>query len=305
MSSANHCVTERSRPQGKFSRSVSLLAWAYNEEELIEGFLDKAFALLDATCEDYEIVLVDDASTDRTPEVLSSFASRNPRLRVVRHPRNLNVGRACRTAIAHANKEFLFWQTVDWSYDLSNIRVFLELLSYYDVVQGVRPVPIRLLSYVPVVRSLYRVRTRSDNFRKAIVSLGNYYVLRILFGLKFHDFQNVTFYPTKLLQSCELRGVSSFLNPECLIRTADRGARFIEVPIRFLPREAGDAKGTKLSAILRSLYDIFKNWLAWGWRYRLRTFRDPPAGKIHRVAEPFMLEDEVLALVTRLFREYR
>jgi hypothetical protein len=166
-------------------------------------------------------------------------------------------------------------------------------------------VPIRLLSYVPILRSLYRVRSRSDNFRKAIVSIGNYYVLRILFGLDFHDFQNVTFYPTKLLQSCELRGVSSFLNPECLIRTADRGARFIEVPIRFIPREAGDAKGTKLSAILRALYDILSNWLAWGWRYRLRTFRGERAGNIQRVAEPFWLEDDVLLLVISLFREYR
>jgi hypothetical protein len=64
-------------------------------------------------------------------------------------------------------------------------------------VIGVRPVPIRLLAYIPVVRSIYRVRTRSDNFARAMVSLANYYVLRILFGMKVHDFQNIQFHRTK------------------------------------------------------------------------------------------------------------
>jgi hypothetical protein len=294
------------RLSGKFKPSVSLLAWAFNEEELIEDFLDKAFGLLREVVEDFEVVLVDDASTDETPAILARYAAREPRLRIVRHPRNLNVGHACRTAIAHARKDFLFWQTVDWSYDLKNIRIFLELLNHYDVVQGIRPVPIRLLSYIPVIRSIYRVRTRSDNLRKAVVSLSNYYLLRILFGLEFHDFQNVTFYPTKLLQRCELGGFSSFVNPECLIRTAERGARFIEVPIAFIPRQAGTAKGASLKAITRSLRDIASSWLRWGWRFRLaRLGRRAPARQIDRVAEPFWLDDEVLALVVGLFREFR
>jgi len=289
----------------KFDRSVSLLAWAYNEEELIDGFLDRAFELLDAVATDYEVVLVDDASTDRTPELLASYAAREPRLRVIRHARNLNVGYACRTAITHAQKEFLFWQTVDWSYDLKNLRIFLELLGHFDVVQGVRPVPIRLLSYIPVLRSIYRVRTRSDNFAKAVVSLSNYYILRILFGLKFHDFQNVTLYPTALLRKFELRGYSSFINPECLIRVATTGATFVEVPIRFIPRQAGLAKGTKLSAIRRSLSDIATNWLIWGWRLRLDILRRGTPSRIYRVADPFFIPKDALQLVIPLFEEFR
>jgi len=289
----------------KFEGSVSLLAWAYNEEQLIVDFLDRAFKLLDEVASDYEIALVDDASTDRTPELLAKYAAIEPRLRVIRHPRNLNVGLACRTAIAHASKEYLFWQTVDWSYDLKNLRIFLELLKHFDVVQGVRPVPIRLLSYIPVVRSIYRVRTRSDNFRKAIVSLGNYYILRILFGMKFHDFQNVTFYPSRLLKKVDLRGYSSFVNPECLIRVAELGATYIEVPIPFIRRQAGKAKGTKLSAILRSLYDIVTSWLRWGWRTRLRMIHLAPSRQIYRVAEPFFVPDDCLPLIAPLFRDFR
>jgi glycosyltransferase involved in cell wall biosynthesis len=219
---------------GKFTRGVSMLAWAYNEEDLIEGFLRRAVALLDRTATDWEIVLVDDCSTDRTNEIVTAFACAEPRVRLIRHERNLNVGMACRTAIAHASKEFLFWQTVDWSYDINNLRIFLELLTHFDAVQGIRPVPIRLLSYIPVLRSIYRIRRRSDSFYKAIISLGNYYILTILYGARFHDFQNVTFYRTRTVQSLSIFGRTSFVNPELLLKSYYNGTRFIEVPIRFI-----------------------------------------------------------------------
>src|SRR5215831_5359820 len=76
---------------GKFSRSVSLVAWGYNEETLIESFLLRAMSLLDATVLDWELVFVDDCSTDRMPEILAQFAAREPRLRIIRHDQNLNV----------------------------------------------------------------------------------------------------------------------------------------------------------------------------------------------------------------------
>jgi glycosyltransferase involved in cell wall biosynthesis len=193
----------------RFEHSVSLLAWGYNEEGLIEQFLDRATALLEKSVVDWEIVFINDGSTDRTDEIVDAYARREPRVRALHSDRNRNVGFSAKRAIGAAQKEYFFWQTVDWSYDVRNLRVFLELLKHYDVVQGIRPTPIRLLSYIPVIRSIYRVKARSDNFCKAVVSLSNYYLLRILFGAHFQDFQNVTFYPTRLLQSVELQGNSS------------------------------------------------------------------------------------------------
>ena len=140
---------------GKFDRSVSLLAWGYNEEQLIEGFLDRAFALMDEVVEDFEVIFVNDGSYDRTGEIVDAYASREPRLRVIHNERNLNVGISCRRAIAAASKDYLLWQCVDWSYDLKNIRIFLELTKYYDIIQGVRPTPIRIFSNIPVIRSVY------------------------------------------------------------------------------------------------------------------------------------------------------
>ena len=289
----------------KFDRSVSMLAWGYNEEELVEDFLDRAFALLEDTIDDYELVFVNDASTDRTGQILADYAQKEPRLRVITHETNLNVGFACRTAIAGAQKEFLFWETVDWSYDLTYLRIYLELLRYFDVVQGIRPAPERLLSHIPVIRSIYRVKSRSDTLRKAVISLSNYYLLRLLYGVDFHDFQNVTFYPTALAQSLTLMGTSSFVNPELLIKAHAQGARFLEVPIRFIPRQKGEAKGTKLRTVVRSVRDVLGNWLQWGLRLRLERRRLRRPDQISRVSQPVYLDEEVLNIIVPLFKCYR
>ncbi len=289
-------------PSEKFTGSVSLLAWGLNEECLLEEFLDKAFSLLRKNVVDFEVVFVNDGSTDRTAKILEQYQGREPRLKVITNSRTLNVGLSCRKAIQGASKEYLFWQTVDWSYDLSDIRVYLELLKYYDVVQGIRPVPQRLLSHIPFLRSIYRVRKRSDNVRKAVVSLSNYYVQRLFFGVQFSDFQNVTFYPTKLIKSLGLRARTPFLNPEMLIKAYYRGSRFIEVPISFIPRTKGKAKGTRLLTILGTIQDIVRNWLRWGWRARF-TSSSETIGQIDRVANANSLPIHIVRLVLPLIQK--
>lgn len=289
----------------KFDHSVSLLAWGLNEEDLVEEFLDRTFALLEKVIENYEVIFVNDGSTDNTAKILEAYSRKEPRLKIITNSKNVNVGISCRRAISTASKEFLFWQTVDWSYDISDLRIYLELLKNYDVVQGIRPVPERVLSYIPVLRSIYRIKGRSDNLWKAIISLSNYYVQRILFGVNFHDFQNITFYPTKLVQSLNLEATTPFINPEMLIKAYYRGARFIEVPISFIPRSMGEAKGTKITTIVRTITDILKHWLRWGWKIRFLSSQHQTLGTIQRVARPIHLPDEVLQLVIPLFKKFR
>jgi glycosyltransferase involved in cell wall biosynthesis len=286
----------------EMTHSVSLVCYAYNEAELIAEFFDKAVDLLESVTSDYEIVFIDDCSTDGTWEIAERFAHANDRIRIARNDRNRNIGYSFKRGVSLAGKEYLFWQTIDWAYDLSDLRTFLALLDHFGVVVGVRPVPFRLLAFIPVVRSIYRVRTRSDDFVRAIVSLTNYYVLRILFGLNVHDFQNIQFHRTKTLQTFELRGESSFLGIEMMIRARSAGLDLIEVPIRFLPRTKGVSKGVRPAAIWKSCRDIARNWLAWGWRFRLAR---GAKGRIYRLLEPAFLDEEVIVLCAPLFKRFR
>ena len=307
LTNVDHLTIASTRLSKKFDKSVSMLSWAYNEEESIEDFLKRSTKILEATVDDWEIIIVNDGSTDRTAEIINQFAKKEPRVVPIHNSTNLNVGNSCKIAISAANKEYLFWQTVDWSYDITNLRIFLELLLYYDVVQGVRPTPVRLFSYIPGIKSLYRIKTRSDSFSKAIVSLSNYYILKILFGLNFFDFQNVTFYPRKLIQSFKLTGKTSFLNPECLIRAYfEKHATFIEVPIPFIPRTKGEAKGTRFTTVIKSVIDVFSNWASWGIKYRSQLLgKDTQKYRIHRVSDPFSISDEVQPFLTILLKHFK
>jgi glycosyltransferase involved in cell wall biosynthesis len=271
----------------KFDRSVSLLCWAYNEEDSIQGYLEKATQLMESTVEDYEIVLVDDGSTDRTYKIAKAFQEKNPRLKIFKNERNLNVGISSQRAIQRASKEFLFWQTIDWCYDILNLRLFLEYLKTHDIVQGVRrrPVDVKVKLFKPFVAifklfGMKHLTRRSDTVQKAIISLINYLLIRLLFRVPLSDYQNVTFYPTNWIQTIKYEAKSSFVNPEGLIKSYWNGMSIKEVPISFIPRNKGESKGTKIKFIGTSVKDIFRLWFKWiilGKRSKIKK------GKIYRL----------------------
>jgi glycosyltransferase involved in cell wall biosynthesis len=242
---------------------------------------------MEETIEDYEIVLIDDGSTDRTYEIALKFQEKDPRLKIFRNEKNLNVGISSNRAIQRASKDFLFWQTIDWCYDISHLRKYLEYLKEYDIVQGVRRKPVdvkvRLLKpFVALVRlfGMKHLTRRSDTVPKAFVSLINYLLIRILFRIPLSDFQNVTIYRTDWIQSVKYESKSSFANPEGLIKSYWAGMTIREVPIDFIPRHEGQAKGTRFKAIHASLKDISRLWFRWvvlGKRGRIQK------GRIYRV----------------------
>lgn len=252
-----------------FERGVSCLCWAYNEEECIEDFLTRVNALLASCCADYEIVVIDDCSTDRTNEIVRRMQRDIPQISLYRNETNRNVGYSCQRAIREARKEFLFWQTVDWSYDITLLRTFLELLKTNDVVAGVRRTPISQRTGVSkVIATVWllfgrHMTKRSDTLSKGFVSICNYMIIRVLYRFPLSDYQNVVFYRSALIQSIRPEADSSFANPEFLLKSWWRGASIKEVPISFIPRAVGEAKGTRLKSILKSVRDVFGFWLKW------------------------------------------
>jgi glycosyltransferase involved in cell wall biosynthesis len=254
----------------KFNHSVSLLTWAFNEEDSIVEFLERATELMEQTVDDYEIVLIDDASTDNTYKLAKEFQKRNPQLVIFQNKTNLNVGLSSQRAIKSATKEYLFWRMVDWCYDISYLREHLEHLKSFDIVQGVRrkPVKIKLKLLKPVAGLLKlfhinHITKRSDTISKAFISVINYVMLRVLFGVPLSDFQNITFYSTKWIQSIEYEAKGPLSNPEGLFKSYWQGKRIKEVEIDFIARKEGEAKGTKTMTVFKSVMDLFRMWFKW------------------------------------------
>jgi glycosyltransferase involved in cell wall biosynthesis len=113
---------------------VSLVIPAYNEEEAIGGDLRTAIAALEATDYEWEVIVVDDGSTDRTAEIVSSF----PAVTLVRHQQNLGGGRARNTGVQKASGEYVVVSDGDGTYPLQDIPRLLEELDDCDMVVGAR-----------------------------------------------------------------------------------------------------------------------------------------------------------------------
>ena len=247
-----------------------MLSWAYNEEGSVSDFLERAAQLMESVVEDYEIILIDDGSTDKTYEIAKKFQEKNPKLKIIKNKKNRDIGIVIPRAIQAATKEYLFWQMVDWCYDISNLREFLEYLKKYDIVLGARRKPVKVklkfLKPIAVILRLFGIKhltRRSDSILKAIISVIHYLLVRILFNIPVSDFHNTTFYSTKLAQSIKHEANSSFVVPETLLKSYWNEKSIKEVPINFISRKVGESKGTRVKTIMSSIKDICRLWFKW------------------------------------------
>lgn len=248
------CVSLRARNDIDKKISLSMLGWAYNEEKNVGLYIERAGRFLADLTNDFELILIDDGSVDETWNIAIEYQKTRPWLRVFRNDRNRGSGFNTKRAISIACKDYLFWQTVDWSYDIEALKTVLPLLRSCDVLQGVR---YETLSFRGVIDR------RSDTVYKGVVSIFNYLLIRVLFQLPLGDFQNVTVYPRRLIQSITLETESSFTNPECLLKIWWKGATFRQFHVKFLKRRYGRGSGSTPKAIVSSAMDIWQWWFRW------------------------------------------
>ena len=251
-----------------------MLGWGLDEEENLPGYLGRAEAFLRLVADDFELIIVDDGSTDRTWAVAEEAQRTRPWLKLLRNDRNRGAAYSAKRAIRAATKDLVFWQTLDWAYDLTALgRGFSELRTH-DVLQGVRVNALTATAF----------SVRSDTSWKGFVSHANYRLIRLLFRLPLNDYQNVTVYPRALLHSFEFEADSSFMNPELLLKAWWSGASFRELPAPFVKRERGVAKGTRWRSIVKSITDI----LGWWWRWIVLGRRPVKGrGRVTPVTVPF------------------
>ena len=233
---------------------LSVVIPARDEEGCIASTLEHLHLELRLHGVPHEILVVDDGSSDRTWEIATTYAKTRAWLKPYRNERNRGSGYNTKRAISLATKDYVFWQTVDWAYDIRHLAKSLADLNTVDVLQGVR---------VDTTSAKGMVQQRSDTAYKGLVSVVNYRLVRTLFQLPLGDYQNVTVYPRPLIQSMNLETESAFTNPECLLKTWWRGATFKEVPVPFVKRQRGRGTGTRPKAIAAAIADIIYWWLQW------------------------------------------
>jgi glycosyltransferase involved in cell wall biosynthesis len=224
---------------------------AYNEEENVETTvrraLDQVGPLVDGSI---EVLVVDDGSTDRTPELADRLAAADPRVRV-HHQANRGYGGALRAGFANARGELICFSDGDLQFDLGEMSRLLDRLD--DPRKG------------PVDAVIgWRVKRRDPPHRIFIAKTYNA-IVSVLFGLRVRDIDcAMKLFRREVFDGLRLEADSPFLSAELLIKLRARGERMAQVGVTHYPRAAGTNSGASFVKILRTFRDIAKlRWALW------------------------------------------
>ena len=221
--------------------SVSLVFPAWNEEEYVERAVARALAVLSRISCDFEIVIVDDASTDRTWEILQALAARHPQLRVLRHPENRKLGGALRTLFASATKDVVVYSDIDLPFDLDEVERAIRLMQYLeaDLIAG------------------FRFDRTSEGLRRIVYSFGYNLLIRALFGVRVKDV-NFSFkvIRRRVLTALELKSTGSLIDAELVVKTIRRGYRVAQIGVDYFPRTRGISTLSSPAVMVKILREL-------------------------------------------------
>ena len=228
--------------------SLSIVIPAYNEEPNVTAAIQRVSAVLQTLDWDYEIILVNDGSRDRTGEVAKSLIGQVPHLRVVEHYPNRGYGGALKAGFAAATKEWIAFIPSDNQFDFGEIRLLMAKSAGADMVAG------------------YRADRRDPLIRK-LNGFGWNSVVRVLFGYLVRDIDcGFKLFRRELLDHVTLDSNGAMIDTEFLAGAKLRGYKIVEVPVTHLPRVAGNPTGANLRVIVNAFRDLF--------RFRLRLSRE-------------------------------
>jgi glycosyltransferase involved in cell wall biosynthesis len=230
--------------------SLSIILPAYNEEANIAAAVEEVSRVAQALGRDYEIILVNDGSRDRTGEIArAKLATSIPNFRLVEHFPNRGYGGALKAGFAAATKDLIAFVPADKQFKFDEVGLLLAALTQdVTLVSG------------------WRVH-RQDNLIRRLNGLGWNTVVRFLFGRTIHDIDcGFKVFRREVLSHIHIESNGAMIDTEMLAEIKARGYRISEVPVTHLPRVAGSPTGANLKVILRAFRDLFK--------FRLRLWRE-------------------------------
>ena len=228
--------------------SLSIVLPAYNEEANAASAVEQVSAVAQQLGMDYEIILVNDGSADRTGEIGRELEQRIPNFRLVEHYPNRGYGGSLKAGFAAASKELIAFTPADKQFDFSEITLLLERLDEADIVSGYRA-------------------DRQDAFIRRLNGFGWNMVVRLLFGRLCRDIDcGFKLFRREILEHVNIASDGAMIDTEFLAGAKSRGYRITDVPVTHLPRVTGEATGANLKVIIKAFRDLA--------RFRLRLSRE-------------------------------
>jgi glycosyltransferase involved in cell wall biosynthesis len=239
--------------------SISAVLPAYNEEALIADTASSVAEVLARIADDYEVIVVNDGSRDRTRAVVEALTARNDRIRCITHETNRGYGDALKTGFSAATKDFVFMTDGDRQFDVGELESFIPELPRADVVIGYR-------------------NPRRDSMIRLIYARGWNFIVTLLFGYVARDIDCAfKLFSRDVWRRIQVHSGGATFSAEFLAKARRCGYRFVELPVTHYPRTAGSPTGARPHVIARAFRDIV--WL------RLHMDPCPDAGSVARSAE--------------------
>lgn len=227
------------------SLSISAVLPAYNEDAIIERTVRHVAGVLHGLVEDYEVIVTNDGSRDRTGEVLSALQREAPELhlRVVTHATNRGYGAALASGFDAASKDLIFLTDGDKQFDVAELREFLPAMDpQTDLVIGWR-------------------RNRADPPMRKLNALGWKLLVNGLFGYTARDVDCAfKLFRRRAWQSLTVYARGATFSAEFLIKARRLGFRVKELPVSHYPRTAGSPTGARPDVIVRAFVELFRLW---------------------------------------------
>jgi glycosyltransferase involved in cell wall biosynthesis len=221
---------------------ISTFFPAYNEERNLEPLVRRTAEVLRRLAGKWEIIIVDDGSRDRTPEIAARLVKELPGVRHVRHSQNRGYGGAVKTGLKEAKLDWIFFTDGDGQFDVAELERLLPAAADADIVVG------------------YRL-DRKDSFLRKLNAFGWGTLVRTLFGLhgKVRDIDCAfKLFRRRVVDAADFKAEGAMISTELLVRAKKLGYRFREVGVHHFPRTAGTATGADPRVILRAFKELFK-----------------------------------------------
>jgi glycosyltransferase involved in cell wall biosynthesis len=225
--------------------SLSIFFPFWNEESNIEKVVKSAIPVAEKVAEKWEIIMVDDGSSDKTLEIAKRLVESDKRLRVITHQPNIGYGAALNSGFTNAKYKYVVFTDGDGQFNFAEVTKFVPLMEDADLVIG------------------YREKRRDKNLLKRLMLM---YLLKInvfiLFGVYFKDIDCAfkMFRRDAIEQIMPIRSEGAMVSTEILAKAKRKKLRIKEVGVSHYPRVHGAESGANFQVVLRAIFESSILW---------------------------------------------
>jgi len=220
--------------------SISVFFPCHNEAANIEPLVCKAVDVLSRVTGDFEIIIVDDGSTDGTDKIADTLAAEHHTVKVIRHESNLGYGAALQSGFRASAKELVFYTDGDGQFDIAELPELLPMIKQYDIV------------------SCYRLKRREGIVRK-INGWAWTKLVCFLFRMNVRDIDCAfKLYKRSIFDDIKIKSTGALIDAEILARAIHKGYTITQRGVHHYPRKSGTQSGASLAVIFRAFKELFR-----------------------------------------------